>query len=227
MTSLNEMLFVQDPMLGSSLIDFTNKFSCSTPINNKDDKCDFNAQNENNENREEDETEETNSLNSEEIHASLAEFEENEKRVENSSTLSMLSNSTKSLFKSPIQKMESLVGDLRSCFELKPVSMFVMPLDDEETARRSRRSGDDERSAMLAELNGGGGSSGAVVGVEELLEHRLESEIVRRLFCEKQVEELNKTVCELRQHLAVANESDKKRIAFAGRMDASLRKVNG
>ena len=58
-----------------------------------------------------------------------------------------------------------------------------------------------------------------------LMEQRLDSEMLRRQHCERQISELNKSILELQQQLAVANGLEKKRRSFAQSMSVALQKV--
>ena len=57
------------------------------------------------------------------------------------------------------------------------------------------------------------------------IESQLESEIFRRKHCEKQICDLNQSILELQQQLAVANGLEKKHELFAQNMDISIQKV--
>jgi hypothetical protein len=57
------------------------------------------------------------------------------------------------------------------------------------------------------------------------IESQLENEIFRRKHCEKQIFELNQSILELQQQLAVANGIEKKHELFAENMDISIQKV--
>ena len=54
---------------------------------------------------------------------------------------------------------------------------------------------------------------------------RLQNEVIRRQHCEKQIHELNESLLELQQQLAVANDLVNKREAYAQTIDSALQKV--
>lgn len=128
---------------------------------------------------------------------SLAEFEENEKRAASS-----LSSSTAMAAAAiSVVSAKSLHVNIESLIgELR--ECFVV---DEDASNRTQ--------ATLYDVE------------DEDVKARLEEEMVKRLQCEKQIEELNRSLCDARQQLAVASECEKKRNSFARKMDISLNKV--
>lgn len=132
-----------------------------------------------------------------EVPSSLAEFEENEKKAAECTSSSTIMNSSTT----PPNKLNNLVADLRICFNYDPLVESSSPLSPSFDTK------------LLADDDTGLGA-------------RLESEILKRVQCERQIEELNRSLCDLRQQLALALDCEKKRQIFARKMDADLNKVN-
>ena len=126
---------------------------------------------------------------------SLAEFEENEKRA------AALENTT--LTSSCVLKIESVLFELRECFKYDPNKTIE----------------DDDATCKDFDIDQMGNND------TDSLESRLKHEMLRRAECERQIDELNKSLCEVRQQLSVASDSEKKRQIFARKMDLSLNKV--
>lgn len=128
---------------------------------------------------------------------SLAEFEENEKRA------AALENTTLTSSPSGVLKIESVLFELRECFKYDPNKTIE----------------DEDATCKDFDLDQMGNND------TDSLESRLKHEMLRRAECERQVDELNKSLCEVRQQLSVAIDSEKKRQIFARKMDLSLNKV--
>lgn len=157
--------------------------------------------------------------------SSLIEFEQNEKLLADQSLMSNLSGTSKmSLMKLPIFQMETLVRGIRENFNTHDenkslnasvtcglnevdVDLLISKILPVESKQEEKK--EDTKSEYLS-----------------MLESKVESELVRRQHCEKQIYDLNEKILELEQQLAVAHELERKRETSARSMDSSLRKVN-
>lgn len=136
----------------------------------------------------------------EDVPSSLVEFEENEKKAaaENSSIIASRNTSTATATPTSAgasNKLDDVISELRECFEVD--------------------SGNEE--APWLPLKSDSSSVDA--------ESRYHSELVRRVQCERQIEELNRSLCELSQQVALAGEFEKKRKRFARKIDSNLNQV--
>lgn len=134
---------------------------------------------------------------------SLMEFEENEKRAAETTTSS---TSTIANNSAPTSRLDDVISELRECFEVTDSGVE----GNEEAPWLASSNNDDDTS------DGDESSSSAAY----------HSELVRRVQCERQIEELNRSLCELRQQMALASEFERKRRNFARKIDSSLNKVN-
>lgn len=130
---------------------------------------------------------------------SLAEFEENEKPAHASAAAANQEENPS------VIKIESILHELRECFRYDPDKQ-VIAADEDSTFR-------DEELDQFDDDDDQDDKS------------RLRNEILKRVECERQIDELNKSLCEVKQQLSIALDSEKKRQIFARKMDSNLNKV--